>query len=218
MRSVAVGVANESQRVRKHQKIQLGAAAETIATGPATHDRGRLGDTNSLILHPRSICATRHSGSVARRGCTLQQGQYVHVAAPQWNRHFPSCTSTLFPQVAIAATTYAVIWWCVMTGTSVVLTAIGFRGASETLAMDHSRRKLLVVTLISPLMAPLCLFAFFCLPGDPTFAKGLTATSRIGYAWMGSLAILFSSFLTCAWPVCVRALIFYNSLRRNHHV
>jgi hypothetical protein len=131
---------------------------------------------------------------------------------------FRHARSTLFPQVAIAATTYAVIWWCVMTGTSVVLTAIGFRGASETLAMDHSRRKLLVVTLISPLMAPLCLFAFFCLPGDPTFAKGLTATSRIGYAWMGSLAILFSSFLTCAWPVCVRALIFYNSLRRNHHV
>lgn len=104
-----------------------------------------------------------------------------------------------------------------MTGTSMVLTAIGFRGASETLAVDHSWKKLLGVTLISPWMAPLCLFAVFCLPGDPSFARGLTATSRIGYAWMGSLAVLFSSFLTCAWPVSVRALIFYSSLRRNHH-
>jgi hypothetical protein len=126
--------------------------------------------------------------------------------------------STLFPQVAIAATTYAVFWWGITTATSLVLTAIGFQSASEALALNHSWRKLLIVTVSAPLMAPLCLFAFFFLPGDPSFAKGLTATSRVGYVWMGSLAVLLSSFLTCAWPVCVRALILYNSLRRNHHV
>jgi hypothetical protein len=125
--------------------------------------------------------------------------------------------STLFPQVAIMATIYAVFWCGLTTATSLVLTAIGLRRASESLATTHSRTKLFFFVLGSPALGMFCLFAFFCLPGDPGFARGMTTTSRVGYAWMGTLIVLFGCFLIGLWPACVRALFSNSSFRRNNH-
>ena len=50
------------------------------------------------------------------------------------------------------------------------------------------------------LVIPICALAplgFFALPGDPSFAKGLTAASRLGYrSWDASA----SGYLLSAWP------------------
>jgi len=77
-------------------------------------------------------------------------------------------------------------------------------------------KELLKLTLIIPLLAALGLFGFFGLPGDPSFAKWLTADSRLDYAFMATICVWLSSFGTA--PLILFSLIFDTIFRRNRHV
>lgn len=124
--------------------------------------------------------------------------------------------STSFPQVAIVTTALAVVWWPAMTMGFLVLMVLGQRQGRRALRSSNTASHLLFLSLVSLPIGLFCFFVFFGIPGDPSFAAGLTSESRLGYALMGIIEVIFSSLLIASWPVFV--LAFFDSLlNRNKH-
>jgi hypothetical protein len=130
---------------------------------------------------------------------------------------FNHVRGTTFPQVARLATAWAVLAWIPMTAfTLLITTVLHKRLRRDTLSQETTTKKIKLIAagLIIPF---LCIYGFFFLPGDPSFAKGLTTGSRIGYAFMGTLAILFSSFCPSFLPLCIASLCLDPALGKSAH-
>lgn len=119
---------------------------------------------------------------------------------------FRHAKSTQFPQVAMLATWFGLIWWAWMTLLALVATWVAADELGDRLSQMKVSRLLTVVAL-SPIVAGLCIVAFFALPGDPSFSRGLTTGSRIGYALMGSLILPFSALCAGYWPAFLYTLL-----------
>ena len=116
---------------------------------------------------------------------------------------FGHVRGSAFPQVARLATAWAVAAWIPMTAFTLLLS--GFLQKvlrQDALSQEPATKKLKLMASML-IFVPLCIYGFFFLPGDPSFAKGLTTQSRMGYAFMGSLAIMFSSFCLAYLPLLV---------------
>lgn len=122
--------------------------------------------------------------------------------------------STSFPQVAVVASVYAAAWWVAAVICLLFLMGLGHQQARRSLVSSNSAIRLLVLSVLALPVAWLCFFGFFGLPGDPSFARGLTSSSRVGYTVMGTFAISLSSLLISTWPIFVLATI-DSLLERN---
>jgi hypothetical protein len=124
--------------------------------------------------------------------------------------------STSFPQVAIAATSYSMVWWVAATATTVVL-FLAVVASGSSLLRGQTRKSVAVFLLIGPVFVIGGPLAFFALAGDPSFARGLTTNSRLGYAFMGSAAVLMSAICAGGWPATFLSLFIKKSSREIHH-
>jgi hypothetical protein len=98
--------------------------------------------------------------------------------------------STHFPQVAQLASALAVLATIYIATVSFIRMTL--RGAEVRELLRRSSPRF-IDRLGLLCVAPFGLFllwAFFCLPGDPSFGHGLTATRRGGYAFFASVSIL----------------------------
>lgn len=120
---------------------------------------------------------------------------------------FRHARSTAFPQVATVATAYTAIAWVWMTGATLLVSLVTQSGGRTTLRRMGAKR-VLGLSVAFPVFALGCLFVFFSLPGDPSFAKGLTTNGRGGYAFMGTCALGFGSLGIGLWPLVICTLIF----------
>jgi hypothetical protein len=130
----------------------------------------------------------------------------THQALP-WIDFFRHAKSTEFSQVASLASAIG-FWWCLLlVATVFAISVLGLSHGRQHYRQYHTRRQLLALVAVAPLLALLTFFGFFGLSGDPSFATGLTVSSRVGYAAMGAGCILFSGAVIGMWPICVLALI-----------
>ena len=120
---------------------------------------------------------------------------------------FRHARSTVFPQVATVATAYTAVAWVWMTGATLLVSLVTQSGGRTTL-WRMGAKKVLGFSITFPLLALGTLFVFFALPGDPSFAKGLTSSGRGGYAFMGTCALGFGSLGIGLWPLVIFTLIF----------
>ena len=127
---------------------------------------------------------------------------------------FRHARSTMFPQVATVATAYTAIAWVWMTGVTLLLTFVVHAGV-RPLIRDMGIKKLLWAFWGFPPFALGGLFVFFALPGDPSFASGLTTSSRGGYAFMGTSILLIGSIGLGMWPIVTFTLLF-DTIFRSH--
>ncbi len=115
--------------------------------------------------------------------------------------------STGFPQVAMLASALAVsiVIWIAVTG--------AIRGAWITkyneaaLARLYNRPDGLAGFLVVPLFGIACMWAFFCMGGDPSFAAGYTTQGRAGYWFISSISILFGGVGLATWPTAILRLL-----------
>ena len=133
--------------------------------------------------------------------------QSVTSRAFPWVDLFRHASSTDFSQVSAVATAFAFWWWLVLMATVFVISVLAHKQVRRQFRHDHTRKQLLFYALAAPFFAALCFFGFFGLPGDPGFAEGLTANSRLGYGVMGVFCVLFSGATIGMWPVFVFALV-----------
>lgn len=129
---------------------------------------------------------------------------------------FRHARSTVFPEVATVATAYTAIAWVWMTGVTLLLTFVGHAGVRAA-GKDMGIKKLLWAFLGFPLFALGGLFVFFALPGDPSFASGLTTSGRVGYAIMGTSTLLIGSFGIGLWPIVSFMFLFDTLVKGNRH-
>jgi hypothetical protein len=127
---------------------------------------------------------------------TLQRlADRVHALllhAPLHPDIFIHARSTRFPQVAQAASALAVVVTLYIALFSATSMGLNRKEALASLRLSSPSFR---DRLALPMVAPAGLFlmwAFFCLPGDPSFGHGLTATSRSGYTLLASISILMS--------------------------
>lgn len=123
-----------------------------------------------------------------------------------WIDLFRHASSTEFAQVAAIATAYAVWWWLLLMATVLGMSLLTHRLLRPLFVHMHTRKQLFFYAVAAPFFAALCFFGFFGLPGDPSFARGLTAGSRLGYAVMGTCCVLFSGVTIGMWPIFPLAL------------
>lgn len=130
-------------------------------------------------------------------GCQSIRSTLLQATEIDFFRH---ARSTTFPEVATLGTAYGVLWWAWTSASIFVLSVLNYRAQLD---IDHSLpiRHLILLWLGVPILVCLCLISFFALPGDPSFANGLTSTSRGGYAFMGTIVVAFASGLTGFWPM-----------------
>ncbi|MGY4830467.1 hypothetical protein ACVNIS_17990 [Sphaerotilaceae bacterium SBD11-9] len=140
----------------------------------------------------------------------------VVMAAQSWTGKiiprldlYAHARSTSFPQVASLATALASLWWPLLTGIFLFAAVKSHRQFRKSIRARQRASQLFLLTVVSLPLAALCLFGVFSLPGDPGFASNLTTSSRLGYAVMGLLALLFSSLLVAVTPLL--ALSFFDS-------
>lgn len=129
---------------------------------------------------------------------------------------FRHARSTVFPQVATVATAYTAIAWVWMTCVMLLLTFVGHAGVRAA-GRDMGTKKLLWAFFGFPPFALGGLFVFFALPGDPSFASGLTTSSHGGYAFMGTLILLIGSLGLGMWPVVTFTLLFDTIFRSRRY-
>lgn len=129
---------------------------------------------------------------------------------------FRHARSTAFPQVATVATAYTAIAWVWMTGVTLLLTFVGHAGVRAA-GKHMGAKKLLWAFLGFPPFALGGLFVFFALPGDPSFASGLTTSGRAGYAIMGTSTLLVASFGIGLWPIVSFMFLFDIIFKGNRH-
>lgn len=135
---------------------------------------------------------------------------------PPWVDLLRHANSTAFPQVATLATAFAVVWWPTTTLFALVLAVAGNRPGRIQMRANRTTAQLLLIVISALPLGLIAFFGFFALPGDPSFAKGLTADSRLGYGVMGMLGMLLSVLSIAFWPIAV--LAFLDSLfdRKKH--
>ncbi len=142
----------------------------------------------------------------ALNGLIVNTQRVMNYAFP-WVDLFRHASSTEFSQVAVVATAYAFWWWLVLIATVFGMSLLTFKQARLQFQNNNTRRQLLFFAVAAPLFAALCFFGFFGVPGDPSFARGLTASSRLGYAVIGTFCVLFSGVTIGVWPIFTLAFV-----------
>ncbi|NCT84371.1 MAG: hypothetical protein GXC94_14575 [Comamonadaceae bacterium] len=118
---------------------------------------------------------------------------------------FRHARSTRFPEVATLATAYASVWWLWMTVATAILLSANHK-AVRAGYRETGAKSIAGMVFVAPPFGLFCLFSFFALPGDPSLAPGLTTDGRLGYAFMGGLAVCFASIPIGALPVTLVSL------------
>ncbi len=113
--------------------------------------------------------------------------------------------STRFPEVAAMATAYVWAWWLWMTPCFAILSLVSHR-VQRASHLEMGVRSVLWMVFVAPWFGLLCLYVFFALPGDPGRYQGFTTHSRLGYAFMATMAVCLSSFSLGALPVSLTSL------------
>jgi hypothetical protein len=120
---------------------------------------------------------------------------------------FRHADSTAFPQVARVSSAFAMLCWLWMTLVSLIATVPVFMRRPFD-RMRFNTKQLLTMVVLFPPLAIFFMWAFFSLSGDPTVAHGLTTNSRLGYAFMGTLAVGLSAFFIGYTPMALALLLF----------
>jgi hypothetical protein len=116
--------------------------------------------------------------------------------------------STEFPQVAMLTSSLAIF---IATFVALATSAHGMLNFKETAPLmrgtyQSSKDRIGKLTVL-PLLGLFCMWSFFCLKGDPSFAAGYTTQSRGGYLFISSIAILLAGFGIGLFPFHFRLLI-----------
>lgn len=130
---------------------------------------------------------------------------------------FAHAQSTAFPQVAKLA---AALGMCVtlLIAFAILVQTTLFYGA---LRDAHAHRPLsspatrLAHVLVLPVVGLSCLWIFFCLKGDPSYAPGASTQSRVGYIVLSALSIAMAGGGVGLWVMQIRFFVFDIFFRRN---
>ncbi len=122
---------------------------------------------------------------------------------------FRHAKSTTFPQVAKLAVSFSIIIWPLMIICTLLMMFVARMKLHTLLGNDGLKKRILHLFLF-PIFSFVFLYSFFWIPGDPSFAKGLTAGSRGGYAAMGAIVLAFSCYGISIVPTLF-ASVFFNS-------
>ena len=118
-------------------------------------------------------------------GWSLSQSSAVDIY-----RH---ARSTAFPQVAMLASALGVCIAFSMALATIVQTTLFFKHLVPLLRLSaRTTKDRIGVLVLLPLFGLFCLWAFYCLKGDWSLARGLTTQSRLGYVFMSALAVTFA--------------------------
>jgi hypothetical protein len=118
--------------------------------------------------------------------------------------------TTAFPQVAILSSALAIYLVIFIALTLCVrgMYTRRYRAALEKLNKVRFKDKLGTL-LIFPPLGIFCMWAFFCLGGDPSFAIGYTTQGRGGYLLISTIAILICGTSVGLWPIQMLDLASY---------
>ncbi|MNK87020.1 hypothetical protein D3C87_1069460 [compost metagenome] len=130
---------------------------------------------------------------------------------------FAHAQSTTFPQVAKLG---AALGMCVtlLIAFAILVQTTLFYGA---LRDAHAHRPLrspatrLAHVLVLPVVGLSCLWIFFCLKGDPSYAPGASTQSRWGYIVLSALSIAMAGGGVGLWVMQIRFFIFDVFFRRS---
>lgn len=78
-----------------------------------------------------------------------------------------------------------------------------------------SAKDRLGAVFVFPFFGIFCMWAFYCLKGDPSFAAGLSTQGRGGYLFISTIAIMSFGIGIGMWPYSARAL-FDNNLSKGN--
>jgi hypothetical protein len=118
--------------------------------------------------------------------------------------------STDFPQVAMLGAALGTCAFLVMVVSILVQTTLFF-GPLRNAHSNRPRKPALnqFAELIAlPLCGLLCMWIFYCLKGDPSFAAGLSTQSKAGYIFMSSMSIALAGAGVGGWLIQARLFLF----------
>lgn len=116
--------------------------------------------------------------------------------------------STTFPQVAMLTSAMGVsaAWFIALAG--IINSTFNYHHIANVggAANQTSAKDKFGAVFVFPLFGIFCMWAFYCLKGDPSFAAGFTTQGRIGYLFISTIAISSFGIGIGMWPYSVRAL------------
>jgi hypothetical protein len=116
--------------------------------------------------------------------------------------------TTQYPQVGMLASGFAISIVAYIVIASIIQTICGFEHLSKSIrGVYKSPKDRWGALLILPLFGLFCMWAFFCVGGDPSFAKNYTTQGRSGYLFISTVAILFSGIGIGLWPIQIFILV-----------
>lgn len=131
---------------------------------------------------------------------------------------FKHARSTAFPQVATLTSALA---FCVVVFIAAVTVGKGISDFHSIVPFMRKAYKSSIDRLGSLILLPILgvfsMWAFFCVGGDPSFAKGYTTQDRSGYLFFSTIAILFAGAGLGMWPTHAWLLISDIFSKGNHH-
>lgn len=117
--------------------------------------------------------------------------------------------STSFLQVAMLSSTLAVLAVVWMVASMCIHAALQYKHLDAFFtASIRSQKDRVVGLVILPAFGIFCMWAFFCLSGDPSFASGFSTNSRLGYTLLSFAAIFFAGGGIGISVMHARALIY----------
>ncbi|MFX1679011.1 hypothetical protein PV762_07240 [Mitsuaria sp. CC2] len=114
---------------------------------------------------------------------------------------FRHARSTQFSEVAQLATAYAVY----LIGSTAAAFFLYFFPAffDKKLRVVPPRSGILGMIFIVPFVLFVCIWGFYCTPGDWSFFPGLTTEYRVGYLMISFVVIQMVGILAGYWPILV---------------
>jgi hypothetical protein len=125
--------------------------------------------------------------------------------------------STAFPQVAMLASALGVCIAFGMALATFVQTGLFFKHLAPLLRLSIRTAKDRIGGLVAlPVVGSFCLWAFYCIKGDWSFASGLTTQSRVGYVLISSISVTLAGGGIGLWVMQARLLVSDIFLGRDH--
>lgn len=125
--------------------------------------------------------------------------------------------STDFPQVAMLAAALGTCAFLVMVVSILVQTTLFFGPLRKAHAIRPRKPALnqMAELIALPSCGLLCMWIFYCLKGDPSFAAGLSTQSKAGYIFMSSMSIALAGAGVGGWLIQMRLFVFDVFSRDN---
>lgn len=115
--------------------------------------------------------------------------------------------STEFPQVAMLASSLAVVLVVYITLAFTVQNLMHYEEIQNTRVRGRSRlRDAFAVVAILPVIMVFAFWIFFCMGGDPSSAAGLTTKNRVGYFLISVAVVLGAGVSFGTWIASFRVL------------